>query len=159
MEDESTEKADHAAIAQMFCNTIKNAGYAVGVYANTSWWNTYLTNGCFSQWYRWVAEWGPSCNYAGTYAIWQYSAEGSVPGINGKVDMNYLIGYPDDHGTPIGIEVPSEVTSAVTYSSHISDSASPRMPLPTAGGWSAPRPCRQAWGCACADCRRNIPLP
>ena len=53
MEDESTEKADHAAIAQMFCNTIKNAGYAVGVYANTSWWNTYLT--------RWAAPISAIC--------------------------------------------------------------------------------------------------
>lgn len=121
MEDDSTLGADLAALAETFCSTIENAGYAVGVYANTNWWNSYLTDARFSQWYRWVAEWGPSCNYKGTYAMWQYSDTGSVPGISGRVDMNYLIGYPDDHGTPVGVEVPSEVASAVTYSSHISD--------------------------------------
>ena len=121
MEDDSTLGADLAAIAETFCSTIENAGYAVGIYANTNWWNSYLTDARFSQWYRWVAEWGASCNYKGTYAMWQYSNTGSVPGISGNVDMNYLIGYPDDHGTPVGVEVPSEVANMIKYSAHISD--------------------------------------
>lgn len=98
MEDNSTLNSDLAAIAETFCTTVSNAGYPVGVYANLYWWNTYLTDARFSQWYRWVAQYNSSCDYAGNYSIWQYSSKGSVPGISGNVDMNYLIGYPKDHG-------------------------------------------------------------
>lgn len=98
MEDNSTLNSDLAAIAETFCTTVSNAGYPVGVYANLYWWNTYLTDARFSQWYRWVAQYNSSCDYAGNYSIWQYSSKGSVPGISGEVDMNYLIGYPKDHG-------------------------------------------------------------
>lgn len=98
MEDNSTLNSDLAAIAETFCTTVSNAGYPVGVYANLYWWNTYLTDARFSQWYRWVAQYNSSCDYAGDYSIWQYSSKGSVPGISGEVDMNYLIGYPKDHG-------------------------------------------------------------
>lgn len=101
MEDRTTASLGNdtlANIADTFCTIIKNAGYAVGVYANLNWWNTKLTDGRFSQWYRWVAQWGPSCTYTGEYTMWQYSEEGRVPGIATNVDMNYLIGYPKDHG-------------------------------------------------------------
>lgn len=40
----------------------------------------------------WVARWGAdSAGYAGSCGIWQYkvSDSGSVPGVNGKCDMNY----------------------------------------------------------------------
>ena len=101
MEDRTTASLGNdtlANIADTFCTIIKNAGYAVGVYANLNWWNTKLTDGRFSQWYRWVAQWGSSCTYTGEYTMWQYSEEGRVPGIATNVDMNYLIGYPKDHG-------------------------------------------------------------
>lgn len=99
MEDTSTENSDLAAIAKTFCDKIKNAGYPVGVYASLSWWNTKLTDSCFGNWYRWIASWSASqCKYNGEFALWQYSESGSVAGISGNVDMNYLIGLPADHG-------------------------------------------------------------
>ena len=36
----------------------------------------------------WVAQWGPQLTYEGTYEGWQYTSSGSVPGINGRVDMS-----------------------------------------------------------------------
>lgn len=36
----------------------------------------------------WVAQWGPELTYNGTYEGWQYTSDGSVPGINGRVDMS-----------------------------------------------------------------------
>ena len=36
----------------------------------------------------WVAQWGPQLTYDGTYEGWQYTSDGSVPGINGRVDMS-----------------------------------------------------------------------
>lgn len=114
MEDNSTLGSDFGAIAQTFCSTIQNAGYAVGVYANLNWWNNYLTDGRFNQWHRWVAQYNIECNYTGTYAMWQYSSNGYVDGISGWVDMNYLIGTPANHGDKI-------LQSGVSYEAHVYD--------------------------------------
>ena len=87
-----------ASIAKTFCNKIEAAGYPVGVYANLNWWNNYLTDPVFENWHRWVAQYNSSCNYTGNYGIWQYTSSGSVNGISGRVDMNFQIGWPEDHG-------------------------------------------------------------
>lgn len=121
MEDDSTIGCDLTSIATTFCNTIKSAGYAVGVYASLSWWNTYLTAPCFGQWYRWVAQYNSTCKYTGEYAIWQYSSTGRVSGISTDVDMNYLIGYPKDHGAASSINIPDETQNIISYSAHVSD--------------------------------------
>ena len=36
----------------------------------------------------WVAQWNDTITYKGNYEGWQYTSTGSVPGINGNVDMN-----------------------------------------------------------------------
>lgn len=115
MEDNSTlpYKANFGAIASAFCSKISAAGYPVGVYANLNWWNNYLTSSVFDNWYRWVAQYYTTCQYQKEYAMWQYSSSGSVSGINGHVDMNYLIGYPDDHGRNNNAEI-SEGTYAIS---------------------------------------------
>lgn len=87
-----------AEIATTFCNEITNEGYPVGVYANLNWWNNYLTDPCFLNWHRWVAQYNTTCDYKGIYGMWQDTSKGTVDGIVGNVDMNYLIGYPADHG-------------------------------------------------------------
>lgn len=80
---------DLAAIAKTFCTTIESAGYQVGVYANLNWWNNYLTNSVFSQWSRWVAQYNYQCDYKGSFDIWQRMSKGSIPGIQGDVDVNF----------------------------------------------------------------------
>ena len=114
MEDNSTLGSDFGAIAQTFCSTVQNAGYAVGVYANLNWWNKYLTDTRFEQWHRWVAQYNIQCDYTGTYAMWQYSSKELVDGIDGPVDMNYLIGTPANHGV-------KELQGGVSYEAYVSD--------------------------------------
>lgn len=82
------------SIAKTFCNTISNAEYKVGIYANLYWWNNYLTNPIFKSpnWYKWVAQVDSSCTYKGTYQMWQYSFTGNIDGISGHTDMNYWFG-------------------------------------------------------------------
>lgn len=72
---------------QIVCEGLKAAGYTPGVYANLNWWNNYLTS--VKAYTRWVAQYNSHCDYAGSYDIWQYSSSGSVPGISGRVDMNW----------------------------------------------------------------------
>lgn len=75
--------------ALVFGEIIEAEGYWCGIYANQYWWRTYLKNG-LDRYTKWVAKYSnekPS-GISGTYDIWQYSSKGSVPGIEGNVDMN-----------------------------------------------------------------------
>ena len=122
MEDSSTENSDLTGMAKVFCEKIQNAGYPVGVYSSLNWWNTKLTDSCFQNWYRWIASWSVAqCKYDGDFALWQYSESGTVAGISGNVDMNYLIGSPADHGDPVEEPVPDEVKNTLDYEAHVSD--------------------------------------
>ena len=104
LEDESIKGTDHAAIAKAFCNTISAAGYAPGIYASASWFKNILIDPCFtnSGWSIWTAQYwygqrydaslGLGPEYPAKFDCWQYSAHGSVPGVNGDVDVNYWFG-------------------------------------------------------------------
>ncbi len=82
--------ATYAAIATVWCEELKAAGYTVGVYANLDWWRNRLTDKCFDKWYRWVAQYNDTCDYTGVFHLWQYSEKGSVSGIAGnRLDMSY----------------------------------------------------------------------
>ena len=75
--------------ALVFGEIIESEGYWCGIYANQYWWRTYLKDG-LDRYTKWVAKYSdekPS-GISGTYDIWQYSSKGSVPGIEGNVDMN-----------------------------------------------------------------------
>lgn len=83
--EESGTEYNASAKAMAFCEAIQNAGYKAGVYASLSWWDNYLQG--VSGVYVWCARWqsdspGMDCD------IWQYTSDGSVPGITGRVDMN-----------------------------------------------------------------------
>lgn len=82
MEDDSTLDGDLAGAAQGFCDTIKAAGLYVGVYASTSWWQSYLTDSTFGQWDKWVAQYFTECQYQGNYGIWQYTDQLNISGQN-----------------------------------------------------------------------------
>ena len=75
--------------AIVFGEIIESKGYWCGIYANQYWWQTYLKNG-LDRYTKWVAKYSNSkpSGISGTYDIWQYSSKGSVPGIEGNVDMN-----------------------------------------------------------------------
>lgn len=95
-----------AAMANAYCGTLVDSGYLSGVYANLRWWNNYLTDSVtFDQYERWVAQYNSSCDYAGDHSLWQYSSSGSVDGIAGRVDVNYMFG---------------DITH-ITYGAHVSD--------------------------------------
>lgn len=83
--EESGTEYNASAKAMAFCEEVRKAGYTPGVYASLSWWNSYLQG--VSGVSKWCARWqasapGMECD------IWQYTSDGSVPGIIGRVDMN-----------------------------------------------------------------------
>lgn len=86
---ESTLNRDLLAdMATTFCDRVSSAGYTPGIYANTNWWNNFLTDPVFSQWDRWVAQYNSKCTYKGSYRLWQCSSSGKVDGIVGNVDLD-----------------------------------------------------------------------
>ena len=82
-------KQQIADIAQTFCDKLSAKGYTVGIYANKDWFTHYLTDSRFNNWTKWVAQYNTVCNYHGKYDMWQCSSSGSIPGISGRVDLNY----------------------------------------------------------------------
>lgn len=88
-----------ADMATAFCSKIEDAGYDVGVYANTNWWNNYLTDSAFDNWGKWVAQYNYFCSYQGRYDMWQCMSDGNIPGISGNVDINFDFAGLEDFGT------------------------------------------------------------
>ena len=105
VEDKSQEiltKEQITEICLTFCETIKEAGYKVGVYANKYWWMDKIDITKLPEDYTiWVASYGLDDGYIpediyqynGKHDIWQYTSSETLPGIEGNVDMN--ISYID----------------------------------------------------------------
>ena len=77
-------------IINTFCNTIKNAGYKVGVYANLNWLENKIEKTIKENYDIWVAQYYSKCEYEGKYIMWQHTSSGKVNGISTNVDMNIL---------------------------------------------------------------------
>ena len=81
-------------ICEAFCRTIKIAGYEPMVYANLSTLTGYIASDIYKTRKIWVAQYAKKCDYKHPVYAWQYTSGGSVPGIQGRVDMNHV--YGDD---------------------------------------------------------------
>lgn len=74
-----------------FCSKMQENGYKVGIYANKNYWDNVLYADQLTEFPVWLAHWGidePSMNCL----MWQYTSDGNVNGISGRVDMNYYYG-------------------------------------------------------------------
>ena len=92
-------------IAVAFLTRMKKAGYKVGIYCNTDWYNGVLTD-ALRKCDCWIANYPKKELDNGTLQErlrvlvgvgWQYSEHGKVSGINGNVDMDVF--YKDYRGT------------------------------------------------------------
>ena len=76
-------------ICRIFCERLTAAGYTAGIYANKDWATNRLDMAQLSKWTFWLAQYNDKVTYTGKYDMWQYSSSGTLPGITGKVDLNY----------------------------------------------------------------------
>ena len=76
------------ACAKAFCETIEKAGHEAGVYFNLSMASGYYNLYDLMGYDFWLAEYAEHPTFPYSMHMWQYSDEGSVPGISTKVDMN-----------------------------------------------------------------------
>lgn len=75
-------------IIRDFCETVEKAGYYVCVYANKYWLDNYVDDDCKRKYDTWLAQWADKATYSGNYGIWQYSSQGNIDGISGRVDLD-----------------------------------------------------------------------
>ena len=82
------DKATRTTVCSTFCQTIANAGYSAGIYANKNWLTEKIDASQLGGYRIWVAHYAAECGYTGSYQMWQYTEKGSVDGISGNVDLN-----------------------------------------------------------------------
>lgn len=128
IEDNSLKNLSAAQLgenAKTFTSTLEAAGYTnIGIYSNKDWFTNKLTAPVFSKYPKWVASWGNTCTYRGSYHMWQYTNGGTIPGINGKVDLNFKIGSWSKGGYSPSVKVNKSslsLTAGKSYTLKASD--------------------------------------
>ncbi len=76
------------ACAQRFCEVIEDAGYEPAVYFNQAYGYQQLNLVSLKDYTFWLAEYSEVPTFYYDFEMWQYTNEGSVPGITGPVDLN-----------------------------------------------------------------------
>lgn len=92
--ESQTSKAVADVIIPAFCDTLKAAGYYVGVYTYYSFIKSYISKSVYSKYDLAIAHYASSTPWSDK-EIWQYSCKGSIQGINGEVDLDYC--YVDNY--------------------------------------------------------------
>ncbi|WP_273227955.1 GH25 family lysozyme [Mogibacterium timidum] len=85
----SISKQIRTEAVKAFCARVYERRYTALIYASTSWLNNQLDMSKLSIYKVWVAQYYSHVTYGGEFQCWQYTSSGSVPGINGRVDMNH----------------------------------------------------------------------
>ena len=104
MEDESIRGIGKAALSVIInteADLLKAHGYRVGIYCNRDWYEKALDGKALSDKYKfWIAKYGKNTGNGSwknrsddprdiAYA-WQYTSKGTVPGIQGNVDLDLI---------------------------------------------------------------------
>lgn len=71
-----------------FSDYVKSKGYTPMIYSYARAFNQYFDTAKFNNYRIWLAQYNDEATYKGRYYMWQYTSDGSVPGIKGRVDMN-----------------------------------------------------------------------
>lgn len=75
-------------VACAFCEALEEAGYFVSIYASKHWLETKLDYSRISRYDIWLAQWNEKPTYAKPFGMWQYTSDGEVSGVSGRVDRN-----------------------------------------------------------------------
>ena len=90
---ESLPKSDKMAICETFREKVSDAGFLVGLYANSYWLNDLLDKEvCYNNYEIWLANWTntglPDKDMSELCSVWQYTGNGVVVGVKGSVDLD-----------------------------------------------------------------------
>ena len=79
-----------------FCDTVEKAGYKSMLYFNPSQSRKQMHLAELTDYGFWLAMYSEEMTYEYKVDMWQYSCTGSVPGINGNVDINLYFPYEEE---------------------------------------------------------------
>ncbi|MGN0389688.1 MAG: GH25 family lysozyme [Wujia sp.] len=125
LREANLSKEDATRVCQAFCNTVTANGYTPMIYADMNMLNNHLNAGDLAQRYPiWLANWTTKTSYKGAYSYWQYTSSGTVPGIEGRVDMNFYYSTDGTFGSSVpNIPVPTGDTApedaGIVYATHV----------------------------------------
>lgn len=86
-------KSRYDEIVQLYVNSVSNHvsyKYKVKVYSGR-WYAMNRLGSVSKKYVDWVAEYNSTCKYDEPYSMWQYTSKGRVPGIEGNVDISYIL--------------------------------------------------------------------
>lgn len=85
-----------ANCARAFCDAVQEAGYTPMVYFNRNQGYNVYNLAQLSGYEFWLAGYTAIPDFTYSFQMWQYSSEGTVPGIEGPVDLNIcMVDYPE----------------------------------------------------------------
>lgn len=102
---------DIKEITVAFCNEISKSGYRVGLYTNLDYAKNKYGMDFVKQYDLWLADYTGAPDLDCLYQ--QYTSEGTVDGINGKVDMNWKFDTKEE--TTMGVTAQDVVNTAVAW--------------------------------------------
>ena len=89
LDSANLSKAQMTANSLAFLNRVSQMGYTPCFYANYSFLKNRVNASQISSIAKiWLAHYNTSTDYPGDYEYWQYTSDGRVNGISGRVDMN-----------------------------------------------------------------------
>lgn len=87
------------ACAKAFCQEISDAGRKTMIYVSPWFGNLHLDQ--LAEYPQWIALYKDHMDYKYHFDMWQYTCEGSVPGVRGDVDINIFFPYWEGESWPV----------------------------------------------------------
>lgn len=95
-----------------FCNRVEELGYKAGIYLNKDFYQNWYEPSVLSSFRVWLADYTGEADFP--CLLQQYTSEGTVPGINTDVDMDYLFEEESDKKEDFKINgIPKKTRRAV----------------------------------------------
>ena len=75
-------------ICRAFCEKIKEHGYYPMIYASENWMRRYMELESLREYDFWAPQYLEENDFLFDFTIWQYTDQGSIPGVKGDVDLD-----------------------------------------------------------------------
>ena len=83
-------RSEKTEVAAAFLHRVRNAGYTPMVYNSSLLFAELFDIEYLQEFDIWVADYSSAPRYPYTFSIWQYTSDGTVPGVEGRTDMNIM---------------------------------------------------------------------
>ena len=136
LDSANLSKDQMTANSLAFLNTVAQRGYVPCLYANKSFLENRVNASQIAQVAKiWLAHYNTVTGYAGDYEYWQFTSDGKVDGISGRVDMNvwYQGAMPNISAQPpvpnaspkkvTGVKLKERTNTTLTFTWNKQDSA------------------------------------